>query len=162
MENGRQSDQLENGLRTGSENVFWNILISDSTSRAEISFFRTNFSRRIHWCVWEPLKTLLLKKLMNSQNANGPQKKPPKWIACRYENGVRSDQLENGLRTDLKIVFWKILISYSRSRAETVFFHTNFSRRILWCAWEPVSTPHLKTFVNSETAGGPKKKTLQK
>ena len=75
FQNGRRSDQLENGLRTGSENVFWNILISDSTSRAETSFFRTNFSRRIPWCVWEPLKTLLLKKLMNSQNANGPQKK---------------------------------------------------------------------------------------
>ena len=36
---------------------------------------------------------------------------PPTWIACWYENGVRSDQLENGLRTHLKIVFWKILIS---------------------------------------------------
>ena len=139
FQNGRRSDQLENGLRTGSENVFWNILISDSASWAETSFFRTNFSRRIPWCVWEPLKTLLFKKLMNSQNANGPQKN----IACCYENDVRSDQLENGLRIDLKIHFWKILISYSRSRAETVFFHTNCSRRILWCAWEPVKTPCL-------------------
>ena len=85
------------------------------------------------------------------------KRKPPKWIACWYENGVRSDQLEDGLRTDLNIVFWNILISYSRSRAETVFFHTNFSRRILWCAWEPVQTPHLKKFVNSENAEGPKK-----
>ena len=75
MENGRRSDQVENGLWTGSENVFWNILISDSTLRAETSFFHTYFSRRISWCLWEPPKTLILKKLMNSQNANGPHNK---------------------------------------------------------------------------------------
>ena len=93
MENGRRSDQLENGLRTGSENVFWNILISDSTLRAETSFFRTNFSRRIPWCVWEPLKTLLLKKLMNSQHANGPQKNIQNhkiWCEMASENLFRA------------------------------------------------------------------------
>ena len=52
--------------------------------------------------------------------------------------------------------FLKILISYSRSRAETVFFHTIFSRRIHWCGWEPVKTPHLKKLMKSENANGPK------
>ena len=80
-------------------------------------------------------------------------------MACgpsNFQNG------RNGLRTGSENVFWNILISDSRLRAETSFFHTNFSRRIFWCAWEPVKTPHLKKFVNSENAEGPNKSTLQK
>ena len=86
-------------------------------------------------------------------------------MACgpsNFQNGRRSDQLENGHRTGSEHVFWNILISDSTLQAETSFFHTNFSRRIFWCAWEPVKTPHLKKFVNSENAEGPKKSTLQK
>ena len=50
-------------------------------ARAEIVFFHVSFSRRIHWCEWEPAKTLRLKKCVNSKNANDPKTWPHKHSA---------------------------------------------------------------------------------
>ena len=72
---------------------------------------------------------------------------------------ITHNNIWNDLRSDFgptwNLFFGKTLISYSRFWAETVFFHINFSRRIHWCSWEPVKTPHLKKFVNSENANCP-------